>query len=496
MKKMLKTLLPPALLLAAVFLSAFVLFAELQPFVIFDTDDWQNISFTRKAIPSPAAQNPTRVFPEIMMPLCANVAAYVIMPLCGVDFVDAFTIVCAMIASLFITVYVGLFYALVRKRCFLEVGTGVLVTAFFYLLHFIVLSQGVHLFYANSPTNLFYYVLSGLLCASIVLYLMRIDMLDTLFTKRDIVKKGVFIAMLYLALISNLFASVIIAAYVGLDLILGLLKTVRRKSGIEDFFKQSIPKLIVLLAWLIVQFLETLGRRAHTMSETATGLAGVGEVCGMLINCDYDVLFIGLVAVIAVAFLFVRVRVKGDVFCGVAMRCIDVCCASAVIVGCYLVLICAFSESAYIRRPDVLFSLFFFIITAMALAIGIFVKCWPHIVLALPIAILFLVCYFHPESDSVAYGLTSEDRGAIARDIIEQVQKGVENGDGAITVRVPAFDSVDNWPLSAPAHIGSGMARSFYRLGLVDRAVAIEITPSIELNTKYGLAVPDDFHAS
>ena len=67
------------------FLLFFVFFSQCHPLVPFDSDDWINMGIARRAYPTLAYWNPTKVFPECFEPLVCSIyyyATYWRLPLC------------------------------------------------------------------------------------------------------------------------------------------------------------------------------------------------------------------------------------------------------------------------------------------------------------------------------------------------------------------------------------------------------------------------------
>lgn len=67
----------------AIFAFLFVFFARVHPLMLFDTDDWQYISYSRHAVPIWGDWNPTRVFPETVMPLAGGGSGISCLPVNG-----------------------------------------------------------------------------------------------------------------------------------------------------------------------------------------------------------------------------------------------------------------------------------------------------------------------------------------------------------------------------------------------------------------------------
>ena len=85
-----KRLSPEILWLLLAFIFFFVWYTQIHPISLFDGDDWRYVSDSRSAVPIWGAWNPSRIFPEIFMPLCSGAAAYVVYPLLG-NYLQAMT---------------------------------------------------------------------------------------------------------------------------------------------------------------------------------------------------------------------------------------------------------------------------------------------------------------------------------------------------------------------------------------------------------------------
>ena len=83
----------------------YIFFRVIHPLIVFDTDDWWYIYFSRKAIPMPGTWNPARVLPEILMPLVSEIASYTLYPITN-DFIGSLATVHALVVSLFVIIYI------------------------------------------------------------------------------------------------------------------------------------------------------------------------------------------------------------------------------------------------------------------------------------------------------------------------------------------------------------------------------------------------------
>ena len=118
----------------AVFAFLLFFFAVLYPMPVMNADDFQYITDMRPAIPSPTLWNPTRVLPEILMPICGNLAGALTALGLG-TFIECQVFVVALALSLFITLYVMVFEWLLEKRFDVSRFEAVLISVIFLILH-------------------------------------------------------------------------------------------------------------------------------------------------------------------------------------------------------------------------------------------------------------------------------------------------------------------------------------------------------------------------
>lgn len=92
----------------AIFISMFIFFTGAHPLIIYDGDDWANLSHMRHFIPMWHGFNPIKILPETLMPLVGYLSGYVVTPIVK-NYVVSVTIVSALLVSSFITMYIYLF---------------------------------------------------------------------------------------------------------------------------------------------------------------------------------------------------------------------------------------------------------------------------------------------------------------------------------------------------------------------------------------------------
>lgn len=479
------------------FIMCLVFFWQVHPLIIFDTDDWCHLSLCRKAVPLFGVWNPTRVLPQELMPLCNSIAAWVLRPITN-DYLDAITLMNALIAAIFITIYMLLFANMLLKRLHTCTAQAVMLTVLFFILHFLVFrvsdSGNSHMFYSFNVTSFYYYTLSNIWCASVVLYLMVDDILDGFFSKDRVVAKSIFLLFLYLALCSNLYASIMVASYVGMDLLFRVIEGIRKRMRIRDVIKNSLPKIFVLAFWGIVQVLEATGGRASSLGGAQTGLgASLADTVQNLASLQVNMIFIVVCLLCVLAFALTLFRSgRGGLK---ALRLPAIFIAAGALTVVYLVLVCAKAGTNYILRADVLFAAFFFVMVAVLICLTTTLREIPQITVFLPIFLLVVASFVNTGGTTfknvwdigVAENISQATKTAITRDIIEQIETAECSGESSLELHVPKFDSSDNWPFSLYA--ADYFSRAALEHGLVPSPVDVTLVVDEEMNAKYGIDV-------
>ena len=93
--------------LLIVFVSMFIFFTSVHCLIIYDGDDWVNLSQMRLFVPMWRGFNPIKILPETLMPLVGYLSGYAITPITK-NYVAAVTLLSALLVSGFITLYMYL----------------------------------------------------------------------------------------------------------------------------------------------------------------------------------------------------------------------------------------------------------------------------------------------------------------------------------------------------------------------------------------------------
>jgi hypothetical protein len=168
--------------LLCVFIFFFVFFAKVHALVLFDSDDWYNASYYRSATPEWKGANPIKILPEKLFPIATSLATSLIYPFNN-NFIQATTIMYAIIVSFFITLYVYYFMKFLKARFDLPVYSNILIAIIFLICHFLIFrnkpyDSNDYMFLAMNVTCYFHYLIPALLNCTLVMYMMSKEKLE------------------------------------------------------------------------------------------------------------------------------------------------------------------------------------------------------------------------------------------------------------------------------------------------------------------------------
>lgn len=480
------------LFFAACFIFCFVFFSEIHPLVIFDTDDWCYISQHRVALPQINAWNPTRVFPEVLMPAIAGFAHWAIEPFVG-SFVTAQIIAHAVIASVFITFYLALLEIMLEKTFSLSRFSAICLTVLFFAFHFLALRiwqiGNGYFFWSVDVTAFYYYVLSNLLCASIVLYAARTGIISNFFNNKDLKRKSIFVAGLYFALFSNLFASIIVASFATVSVIEDLLKERKQKHlNLYVLVKRNGLSILIIITWLVIQVMEANGGRSESLSSDFNFLDQLKAGITLLADIEFNRTFSLIVLGSYLLFFCLLIKEKGAH--SLASKSIVACLICGIISLFYVILICTKAGLGYLTRPDVLFGSFFFICVGSIISLTEAFRKYKKLVLILPLVVLMVVNQINTTGQTFkntnSWGVSNEIAISVTEDIIGQIKTESSKGAETMQLRIPKSDTEDNWPLAI--YGGFYYSNSLLEFGIIDKEINIEIIPDSKKNIELGLS--------
>jgi hypothetical protein len=473
------------------FLALVFYYGLIHPLVPFDTDDWMNMTISRPLYPSLHCWNPTKVFPERLEPAVAMIAARFIAPVIG-DYVNALILANAVVLSFFITIYLFLVQRLLTDRFHLSLPSSFCFIVFFAILHFLALKTKVkdndYLWYAEDCNCYYHYIISNLLNASLVLWLMRHDAPLKIKGWRFIV----LVIATYFALCSNLYSTIILISYAGASLLFDLIVCKKKEDRwLVTYVHQHAYFLIVLLLWLVVQLIEVNGNRANAYGHVNDSLI---EYLLLTIRCLFKVRFnIGVIAFLMLALLGAKIlyTLSGHHRILHIGKRPTVILLAAILSLTYLILLSAKVKPENILKGQIIFSWVFYILLLSIFGLSYLGSKIKSIRWLVPFAII-LVAYNNRDVRTEFLGVqclwgTNEYECIYTnRDIINQVRYAEALGQNSVVIYVPKFDLKDNWPLAFDC--GFAVGKTLRKHNVVRR----HLKTSFELDEQPAMSV--DMH--
>lgn len=462
---------------AIIFLVYIVFYGIIHPVVPFDSDDWLFISTTRHPYPSLELWNPTKLLPECLEPIIALAATYFLAPIFG-DHLTAWIFANAATISAFITLYLYSAHKLIERKFHLSSLCNFVILIFFILLHFWVLrafpSDNDYLWYSHDANCYYNYTIPNLLCASIVMWLMRhtepIELTKT---------KGIFLLFsLYWALCSNLYSTVILIAYIGAHLTLDLIRRDHKEARwLRNYIHRNWFFLSIIALWLIVQIFESCGKRANAYGGLFTPfLSSLITTIKTLIHTKINHKFCFFSVSFLLAYCIMHRKKTGSFF--PQMHTGGFAIPSALILSLsYLILLSSRVEPSYIGKGEVIFAFAFFYLFLVLLCICYLCSHFRMTKVFIPFMIA--VAFFDMNQNErvfrdiqFEYGWDAKACIEFDRKLIQKVQWEESLGRDTVIIKVPKFEDDDNWPL-CPS-LSPLLSNALYKHNIIQRKMTIE----------------------
>ena len=478
----------------AIFAFFLVFFTRIHPIAPYDGDDWYNIIIERTSYPSLDFWNPTKVFPEQLEPFVATLAGYLVVPLLG-DYINGLIWANAFVVAISIIIYIYSVQRCIEARLYLSRLTVQALMIVFILLHFILLRTSEecneHLWYSNDANCYYHYVIPNMLCASLVLWLIRHDVRK----ENNGRTLAALILLTYLALCSNLYSVVILISYIGAFLLMDFKSTSRdvNKSTyplgcwLLIYIRRNAYFLVIIALWSIVQWIESHGIRANTygyMKEPMIYCLKVSVYNFLTIGYNQWFLLISLLAICGAKLINYRREKHSLWYVGLQHWTILIAAFLSVI---YLILLSSRVDPAYIQRGDVIFEFAFFIIFLVILSLAY--VCFHLRLTALFIPLLMLFLLFQTNTSGRTYKDVCEKfepdlQGSIRidRDIVQQILDAEAARMDSVTILVPKYPYGENWPVMSPRYASQYYGRALYKHNQTKREIITIFIPSYEID--------------
>lgn len=475
-----------------VFFTMYYFFAIVHPIYPYDADDWTYLHNWRDIYPSTEKYNPTRILPEILMPLCGELSMLLVYPLVH-DISIAVCITSSFILSLSITLYILLFYNFLKKKILLRDLDGFIVSLVFLTFHFFLFlksdTENQHLFYSFDLCCHFNYTLPNIFASCFVLLFMTKKYEDINF-KGSYLKFGFLFVGLYLVVLSHVFSNIILVAYLSIYLLFSLPQLKEGNIKISVFLKKYSLHISIIALWLVVLLFEANGSRAnavHSIDPTpiSVSISHATRNMAYMIFQQTNYLAICIITFFFLSFLFLSYK---NPQLADTKKNIRILMSSAFICCVYLILMAAVSYPYYLLRLMTLFATPYFILLASFVCISAFVKQYRGVIALFPI-LLFPFIYTQRNGstfqDIQTLYIEQEIQGTYKvspQDILEQNTHNIQclidadlEGIEKPNIVVPKFNHYENWPLAN--YYAYRLARFLFKFGLLSAPLRATITP-------------------
>ena len=464
------------LFLAVVCIVMLAFFIGEYPATLFNTDDWCFITDTRGAYPIWGALNPCRVLPEVLMPFATWLAMHFVYPVLK-DIVMSITVMSGIFMSAAITFYAFTAYRAIKNIFKLECAPSALLAAIFIIFHFLAFRKfntgSAFAFEASSLTHIYFYALPNILNAALVLLFMG---------GRPQKHKGILLVLVYIALLSNLFASIALPAYIASVMLLDFIK---RRKEFKSFLKDNVENIAILMFWLLVQIFEINGGRAASISvsEPILGLviSKAKSFFSMLYH-DINHLFLFFSVICCIIAFVIMLRKKDKETSGLFI--VDIIALAVTFV--YILLVAARS-SGWITYFGVFYEIFLFAVILVIMALGYVMKNFHKLQILLPLMCLIFIVEGSTSGETykAACQVSTESARALDKYIIESVVEADKEGKDYLKLPVPYFGGYDNFPL---ADYGGGSVAGFLnKYGFISKYIYVEFAPDESLNEEFNI---------
>lgn len=476
----------------------YVFFTKIHPLYIHDLDDWLYVYHARAGYPDVTDWNPTKILPEVLMPLVSYLGVYFLYPLSG-DYIQSLCDAYAIVLTLLIGGYLVLTAKLLKKQFELSDLPLTLLMGIFLLGHFLPFlteeGNNQHLFYSINVTCVFNYVIPALWNFILCLWFLQREKQEGEITSSAF-NTGILIFLIYLAIFSSLWQSVILMSLFGTRLLFALIQGIagnRRKGKkavtwpfLLGYAREHQMELLSLCAWFAAMILELSGGRASFSTAKEFQLGTAVKTCIHFVlemNPVFLVSVIGINLAGLLAALY-RWKTKGEkeILTGQLelLGCMILC-------GTFVVLLGAKVGPGYLPRSDVMITWMLWLMLITITSLSYLAKLQPKLMWILPVSLFMLFCGTVLHEGAYANPYIYQQPPAVVKavdeDIIAQIQEADRAGEESVEVHIPVEGS-DGWPLDLNL-TPNRISQALYRHGLTKRPIDVILVPDPQKDIEF-----------
>lgn len=467
----------------ALFLFFAIFYCIAHPLYLNSPDDWIYSSYARIAIPLPLRLfwNPSRIFPETIMPVIADFGAFVIHPVMN-DYIQSIAISLGLFTAFAVTIYFWSFGLFLRRKFAVRVTQEIYLTFLFIVLHFWI--------FRSAPTNnvcillsvpnlYFFYVIPALLNFSLVFLLES----KTFHKGMAFSKWGGVILLFYLSLFSNIFVSIILASYAGLRMIYNTRKIVKncpnQAKSLISISKAAInenkPYIWIVTAWLYSLVCDWFGGRSLEIRsvEQNAFFYKLKESFSytMVWKGRFNTLFLIVSATILLLSVGLIVWKKNrELF-----RIESATCMWFGVIFIYQFLLCSAAGPSYMQRSCVALTFFIPVMIMIVLGAMTLLNMFSKSLMLMPVLLLIITSDVRTAQNAVFSGTDSRIIKAGDDYIIQQIVDADRSGELFVEVEYPAWypDSKKTMTEGYIPVIAAGL----YKHGITTKRMEVHLKP-------------------
>lgn len=464
----------------------FCFFSKLCPLVVFDCDDWMYLYSYRLPIPIWGGYEPTRVMPETLMPVAGWLAAHLVYPICG-DYVYSVTVVSAVLITGMIVVMCVCLQKLLTTHYHLSLGAAVLLELLFLALFFLIFrNRGTSqcMFTAADLCCIYFYTMSGVLNAIVLLLFMRYDGPDKMFREQKVSVRVLSGVLLYFALFSNLFHSAMTAVYVFVHLVYGVQREYQAKSGFRQAVRKNRLCVLLLISYGLMLLFELSGGRADTVGSGTLDLGlAVRQLLAIMqaLSKPFLLFLLVILSGLGVEFYKGRMNRKNDI-----VKLLAFILASGVLLTVFLLLLNA--KCGYMSRIDASWGIWFYIIVFLVVIAAHMVKEYQKVFRWAPVILLFVIAAsVYPDGKfSMSTREHTDYQTCVNLDqyMINCIKEADEKGLLEIIVKIPEH-SDDLRSLTYNGNLGTKVAECLYAHGMIQNRIEVTTVPDKDMSDDF-----------
>ncbi|WP_029233436.1 hypothetical protein [Butyrivibrio sp. VCB2006] len=450
-------------------------FARWTPLVMYDFDDWFRSGKIRIPVPMWGAWEPTRIFPEVAMPIfTGRLGAWVFYPITG-DYIYSLTIASAVTMSAMILVMCICFYKLLANRLGCSTFKTLVLEGMFLASFFLMFrnrSGSKFLFHSSDLCTVYYYTMGGLLNAILLLILLEKKDATKAFRKMPVGRKIALSVLIYFAVFSNLFHSAITVVYCGTVI---LIDWVKEKSVVSSIRRNALQFAIILL-WGVVLIFEFFGGRSDSFEQDIDLVLSIRQFLTLIgaMAIAYKI----IVAFCLLGFLWLLFKKK-------ELGLLPVIVISGFFETVFLLLLN--SKVLYMSRIEASWGTWFYLILFCVIVCSYAIDNWDKLVYFAPVALCVMIFFSWYPDGKFAISSTRNPDYQQCYDTSTYIAQSIIDADKAgekeLTLKLPVSDNPEEFTFVPD--IGSVVSDTLYRQRVIKHLITVNVEFDESLNEKY-----------